>query len=148
MPLKLQNVVALAGDILTEHYGLAWARRAFPDTPIVYVLGNHEFYNAHYETVLERSRKEAARLDVDLLECNEVVINRVRFLGTTLWTDFEIDEPSPDLPSFALWYANQNMADFRLTRYRGRLLGSEATREFHRASRQVADFASCRTLRW
>lgn len=130
------DVVVLAGDILTEHYGLTWARRAFPDTRIVYVLGNHEFYDAHYEAVLERARKEAASLAIDLLECDQVVIDGVRFLGTTLWTDFEIDEPSPGIPSFAMWYANQNMADFRLIRYRGGLLHAEATREFHQESRR------------
>jgi len=43
------DVVVLAGDIFTEHYGLTWARPTFPDTRIVYVLGNREFYDAHYE---------------------------------------------------------------------------------------------------
>ena len=85
---------------------------------------------------LERSRNEAINLGIDLLECDQVVIDGVRFLGTTLWTDFEIDEPSPGIPSFAMWYANQNMADFRLIRYRGGLLHCEATREFHRESRR------------
>jgi predicted phosphodiesterase len=28
------DVIVLAGDILTEHYGLAWARRVFPNTPV------------------------------------------------------------------------------------------------------------------
>ena len=62
------DVVVLAGDILPEHYGLVWARRVFPNTPIIYVHGNHEFYDAHYETVLEMSRKEATCLSIDLLE--------------------------------------------------------------------------------
>jgi len=136
-PLDVEaDVVVLAGDIFTEHQGLAWARRVFSRTRIIYVLGNHEFYDARYETVLETSRQEAARLGIDLLECNAVVIDGVRFLGTTLWTDFEIDEPSPGMPSFALWYANQNMADFRLIRYRGEFLTPDATREFHRESRR------------
>ncbi len=78
------DVVVLAGDILTEHYGLAWARDAFRQQRIVYVLGNHEFYQSHYERVLDRARKEAEGLDVCLLEKDQVVIGGVRFLGTTL----------------------------------------------------------------
>jgi predicted phosphodiesterase len=130
------NVVVLAGDIYSEHHGIAWARRAFATTQIVYVFGNHEFYKADYDAVLDRSRLEAAKLDVHLLECDEVRIDGVRFLGSTLWTDFEIDQTSPGIPSFPMWYANQNMSDFRLIRYRGRRLGSETTREFHQNSRR------------
>jgi predicted phosphodiesterase len=62
------DVIVLAGDILTEHYGITWARKTFPKKPIVYVMGNHEFYDAHYERVLERARKEASDLDIHLLE--------------------------------------------------------------------------------
>lgn len=129
------DVVVLAGDVLTEHYGLRWAREKFPSTPIVYVMGNHEYYDAHHEQVLERSRKDAAKLGIHLLECDQVVIDGVRFLGTTLWTDFEIEEPL--LPrSIAFRYANGSMSDFSLIRYRGGMLSAEATREFHRESRR------------
>lgn len=129
------DVVVLAGDILTEHYGLRWARKTFPSTPVVYVMGNHEYYDAHYERVLERARKEAAKLGIHLLECDQVVIDGVRFLGTTLWTDFEIEEPL--LPrSIALRYANGSMSDFSLIRYRGGMLSAEASGEFHRESRR------------
>lgn len=130
------DVVILAGDILSEHYGIAWARRTFRNVPIVYVLGNHEFYDAHYEAVLEKTRKEGAALDVHVLECDQIVVDGVRFLGTTLWTDFEIEARSPGVPSFALWHANRSMSDFRLIRYRGGLLSAETTREIHHGARR------------
>jgi hypothetical protein len=53
------DVIVLASHVLTEHSGLAWARRVFPDTPVICVLGNQEFYDAHYDAVLARSRLEA-----------------------------------------------------------------------------------------
>ena len=124
------DVIVLAGDILTEHYGLVWARTAFPNKPVVYVMGNHEFYDAHYERVLERARKEAIELGIHLLEKDEVVIDGVRFLGTTLWTDFEVEAPEQDA-NFAMWYADRSMADFGLIRYRGRMLRAEDTRVMH-----------------
>jgi hypothetical protein len=80
-PPKVEaDAVVLAGDILNEHYGVAWARRAFPNTPIVYVLGNHEFYGADYETVLERTRKEGAALGVNFLNAMTLSSTAFAFL--------------------------------------------------------------------
>jgi len=129
------DVVVLAGDIHNGHYGLGWARRAFPDTAIVYVMGNHEFYDDDIDAVLKRARREAAALGIHLLEKDQAVIDGVRFLGTTLWADFEVEEPR--LPRVvALRHASATMPDFRVIRYRGETLSAEVTREFHRASRQ------------
>jgi hypothetical protein len=40
------------------------------------------------------ARKEAEKLDIHLLENDQVVIDGVRFLGMTLWTDFAVEEPT------------------------------------------------------
>lgn len=135
-PTAQADVVVLAGDVSIEDHGLEWARRAFSDMPIVYVVGNHEFYHGKYETVLERCRKRAAELDIHLLEKDEVVLNGVRFLGTTLWTDFALEEAAGYLASMAMRYAGANMNDFRLIQYRGGILSPLATRCFHLESRQ------------
>lgn len=37
------DLVILAGDIAGGHKGLRWARESFPDKPIMYFAGNHEF---------------------------------------------------------------------------------------------------------
>jgi predicted phosphodiesterase len=124
------DVIVLAGDILTEAYGLGWARQQFPKLPIIYVLGNHEFYDARYEEVIHVARREAARLNIHLLENDEVVIDGVRFLGATLWTDFDVEEPK--LPrALAFRYANGSMTDFSIIRYRGGMLSAQASREIH-----------------
>lgn len=128
------DVVVLAGDILTESYGLGWARDAFPNIPIIYVLGNHEFYDARYEHVLHAARREASRLGIHFLEREEIVIGGVRFLGTTLWTDFEIDVPHQDA-KYSMWYADRSMSDFSLIRYKDGMLHASDTREFHREAR-------------
>jgi predicted phosphodiesterase len=130
------DVVVLAGDIFNEHHGLEWARRAFPETEIVYVLGNHEFYQADYELVLERAAQEARRLGIHLLERESVVLDGVRFLGTTLWTDFETAEEKQVHMPFSMWYAWQNMSDFSLIGYRCGQLTPEISRQFHLAARQ------------
>lgn len=128
------DVLVLAGDISIGHEGLRWARARLPRIPIIYVMGNHEYYNGQYECVLDEARAAAARLGVHLLEREEVRLDGVRFLGTTLWTDFEIEEPA--LPrAIAYQYANRSMNDFRTIRYGDRMLRAQDTRELHIESR-------------
>jgi len=82
------DVVVLAGDIGKKSNGIIWAREKFPDKEIIYVPGNHEFYGAQREDTLALMRFAAEQCKVHLLDNDEVVINGVRFLGSTLWTDF------------------------------------------------------------
>lgn len=46
LPSFGEDLVVLAGDIGEAERSIEWARRVIPDRPVVYVLGNHEFY--HY----------------------------------------------------------------------------------------------------
>ena len=38
------DIVMLAGDIHTGTESLDWAARSFPETPVLYLPGNHEYY--------------------------------------------------------------------------------------------------------
>lgn len=127
------DVVVLAGDIHVGVDGMSWARAHFGDTPIIYVAGNHEFYGHEVEAELLRLR-EAARLhDIDLLDGNQVVMDGVRFLGATLWTDFEFNGGLPDERARAMSVAQETLPDFAVIRFRhsGRL-SPEDTRSIHR----------------
>ena len=83
------DVVVLAGDIDLDCRGLEWARHTF-NTRIVYVPGNHEFYNHDFDATRERMRSAAELLGIDLLDPGVVEIGDVVFVGATLWTDFEL----------------------------------------------------------
>lgn len=83
------DVVVLAGDIHKGTHGMQWARQRFGNLPIVYVAGNHEFYDQHWDDLLGELRREAELYDINFLENDAVTIAGVRFLGATLWTDFE-----------------------------------------------------------
>ena len=83
------DVVVLAGDIHQGARGIEWARRAFANLPVIYVAGNHEFYGHHWMRLLDELRSQARRWDVHFLENDAVRLGGVRFLGCTLWSDFE-----------------------------------------------------------
>lgn len=80
------DVVVLAGDIARPDQAIAFARGL--GKPVVYVPGNHEFYGGSLTGTLARLKALAQGSPVHVLERESVVIGGVRFLGTTLWTDF------------------------------------------------------------
>lgn len=82
------DVIILAGDIGEWVNGLEWARNRFKHQEIVYVAGNHEYYDCDL-AILDELRAKAKELDIHFLENDSVIINGVRFLGCTLWTDFD-----------------------------------------------------------
>lgn len=85
------DVVVLAGDIHTNARAPSWAASAFPGIPVVYVSGNHEFYGGTLDHTNLAIRDECARFEsVHYLDCGEFVLDGVRFLGATLWTDFAL----------------------------------------------------------
>lgn len=87
--VAVADVIVLAGDIDVGTKGLIWAREAFPKHEIVYVAGNHEFYRHHWTQLLVDMRLKAEALGIHFLENQSVTIGGVRFLGATLWTDFD-----------------------------------------------------------
>lgn len=111
-PATDADAVVLAGDIHTGTRGIAWARAAFPRQTLIYLAGNHEFYRAHWDGLLPRLRREAARHDVRFLEGDQIEIAGVRFLGASLWTDFDYFGPARRREAMAACV--EYLADFRL----------------------------------
>jgi hypothetical protein len=55
---------------------------------VLYVPGNHEFYGGSIAGTLDELKRLSAGTHIRVLHDDEVIIEGVRFLGTTLWTDF------------------------------------------------------------
>ncbi|VVQ15680.1 hypothetical protein PS914_05764 [Pseudomonas fluorescens] len=104
------DVVILAGDIDTGTRGVEWANKTF-HCPVIYVGGNHEYYKGHLDRTLQKMRAKALS-HVHFLENEQVVINGVRFLGTTGWTDFY----STDNATSAMLAAQLSMNDYKQIR--------------------------------
>ncbi|MCG6658959.1 metallo-dependent phosphatase [Halomonas campisalis] len=115
LPEVAADVVILAGDIHAGTLGLEWAAERFAGTPVVYVPGNHEFYGTCMPVLRRELEAEAARLGIHLLDNRSLTLGGVRFLGTTLWTDFALyaDAPEHD-PLLTEAKALGLMPDFRI----------------------------------
>lgn len=84
------DVIVMAGDINLGIKGIEWIKEAIPDKPVIYVLGNHEYYKGSYPKTLHKIKDIAEGSNIFVLENSFVDIENVRFHGATLWTDFSI----------------------------------------------------------
>jgi len=108
------DVVICAGDIHPGVAGVMWAAETYGSAmgqDVIYVAGNHEFYgkrvlHRHYE----KMEAKADDLSVHFLQNQVVVIDGVRFIGCTLWTDFNLNGDQP----LAMLQAQGSMNDYRL----------------------------------
>ena len=109
-PAPGADVLVLAGDIGSyqagsllgamgdEHFGLE--RFAHWPVPVIFVPGNHEYDAQDFDAAHARLRATCERLGLHWLERETLVLDGVRFVGTTLWSDFDAlaeDEGSTDL---------------------------------------------------
>ncbi|EJL77014.1 putative phosphoesterase [Variovorax sp. CF313] len=147
------DVVILAGDIHSPaKRAVQWAADRFRGKPVIYVIGNHECFDGQIETTLAEARHEAEGTNVHLLDGDELVIDGVRFLGATLWTDFELAIETPEglvsdvaramkmatnlLNDYTLIRAPDESAEPGTWRYKqGRKLQAEDTLRIHQAQR-------------
>ncbi|GJD65788.1 metallophosphoesterase family protein [Methylobacterium frigidaeris] len=97
-PLDLEppeyDVAVIAGDVgerLCDRV-LPWLRGLSQRGPVVYVPGNHDYWRSTYQDVLPEARELAAAAGVTLLaEGETAVLAGVRFVGATLWTDWDLE---------------------------------------------------------
>lgn len=124
------DVVVLAGDIGVGLRGVEWAARRFPHLPVIYVPGNHEFYG--YDIGLTGELKAAASDNIHVLNDDTLELDGVRFVGTTLWTDFKLYGEGE------AWFARQSakklIEDFAAIKNGERRFTPEDSVELHESS--------------
>ena len=126
------DVLVLAGDIHSGTKGVA----AFANfgCPVLYVPGNHEFYGQDYERLRESLKRAAQHTPVAVLDNDEVVLNGVRFLGTTMWTDYRFYGSLPLTRALAL--AEANLMDHRAIRVDAEHFSAAYARKQHLVARE------------
>jgi Icc-related predicted phosphoesterase len=90
-PRPEHDVVVIAGDILEDmHKGVHWiASSGLNDKPVIYVAGNHEFYRQAIDKNRVKALNEADKhRNIHILQDSYIDVDGVRFIGSTLWTDY------------------------------------------------------------
>lgn len=130
-PAAGADVLVLAGDIGSyqsgsllqdDDFGLArfspLPQYAGWPTPVLLVPGNHEYDGQDFDAAQVRLRQTCDRLGIAWLERESLVLEGVRFVGTTLWSDFDAladHEGTTDLTRrLALRHKAFRAADFYL----------------------------------
>lgn len=94
LPINLQfDVAVFAGDIWRPiSNAIRWLtiQREGPlkGKPVILVPGNHEFYGHEVGSSRAEGRQRADEVGIHLLDPGTVTIGGVRFVGSTLWTDY------------------------------------------------------------
>jgi len=109
-PQSGADIAVLAGDIGKGVRAVQWANDAFK-CQVAMIAGNHEFYGGHIDNTWQKM-KAAAAPHVHLLQNEEFIVQGVRVLGTTAWTDFSISGDS----QIAAFEASQQMNDYKRIR--------------------------------
>lgn len=96
-PAPSADVLVLAGDIGSYQRGSRLPGGDFGleqfagwPVPVLYVPGNHEYDGLDFDETHARLRATCERLGLVWLERETVVHGGVRFVGTTLWSDFDV----------------------------------------------------------
>ena len=140
------DVIILCGDIDNGMRGIEWAAKYSANTKahIIYVAGNHEFYNQDLPA-LRRVMKsycgpptgwegDDSENRLHFLDDDEIVIGGVRFLGCTLWTDFKLFGSDPEDIQSAMTHGERHLNDYNKIRFNGRYFRAEDSLNLHEAS--------------
>ena len=107
-PTPGADVLVLAGDIGSYQSGSQLTKLNIPDfglarfsplpvarggaawpVPVLFLPGNHEYDGLDFDEAHGRLRETCERLGMIWLERETAVLSGVRFIGCTLWTDFD-----------------------------------------------------------
>ena len=94
-----------------QRYRDFFKRCSFQFPHVIYIAGNHEFYNGKFYAGIDYLREECAKYsNVYFLENNTKIIDDVTFVGATLWTDMNKGDP------LTMHAIEGMMNDFRIIR--------------------------------
>lgn len=130
-PAPDADLLILAGDIgagpetpLAQYGAEDWCLTRFSPrlghwpVPVLYVPGNHEYDGRDFDDCHAHLRELVERLGIQWLEREVLVLDGVRFVGTTLWSDFDALSDRPAHVPGAMTY-NLKMREkaFRAANY-------------------------------
>ncbi|MDP2761595.1 MAG: metallophosphoesterase, partial [Sideroxyarcus sp.] len=127
---KDMDVIVAAGDVGSGENAVGFLRMAFPEKPVIFTPGNHEFWGGELFSTHNKMQAACEGTNIHYLPAGEVVeiegagsplaarscraaSQGVRFCGATLWTDYLLTDSA-----YAMTSAENLMNDFRRIRIR------------------------------
>jgi len=120
------DIAVLAGDIdIKIVQSNSHALEIFKDNPIIQVAGNHEFYHGCLED--ENTFINSTKTHKGFLQNSILIIDDIRFIGCTLWTDFNLNGDQLGAMRLAKYLIN----DYRFIRNKNeKITPNEILKEF------------------
>ena len=121
-----------------QRYRDFFKRCSFQFPHVIYIMGNHEFYNGKFYAGIDYMREELAKYpNIYMLEQDTKIIDDVTFVGATLWTDMNRGDP------LTMHAIEGMMNDFRIIRNDKRSFAPMSARDVaDRHARTLAYFRS------
>ena len=118
-----ETILVLAGDIDIGTDACDFIiEQANNFAHVIYILGNHEFYANDLDTLAgEIALKLSSVSNISFLNNDSVVIGDIKFIGSTLWTDMNNENP------VSMFRAEQSMNDYHSIRRNGYKILSSTT---------------------
>jgi len=115
LPEDSETVLVLAGDIDVGVDACDFVIEQSENfAHVIYLLGNHEFYNNDLDTLANDVADELADFPkVSFLDNDSVVIEGVHFIGSTLWSDMDNENPE------SMFRIERCLNDYDLIKNRG-----------------------------
>lgn len=91
------TIIIIAGDLAVGTGGMDFIEECSDNYQhVIYVLGNHEFYHNNISKLIPKLKYKIELINqkydspkVTLLENESIIINGIKFVGATLWTDYK-----------------------------------------------------------
>jgi Icc-related predicted phosphoesterase len=134
------DAVVVAGDVCEGiEDAMRWLRAGLGDRiPIVLVAGNHEYFARLRPQERLLGARTAPAHAINFLDDTSVTIGGVRFVGSTLWADYELY--GADRRDEMIEVARRRMKDHRrILEEPGRFITPEESLALHRMARGFID---------
>lgn len=125
------DVLLILGDISSDPSDwkefLQIIRKYFSSGPILFLMGNHEYYNHDINTAT-KDYAQAIQDDRDayILDNSNIIINGINFIGSTLWSSFELGKD--------ISIAEKQIFTFKRVKNGNRYITKNEILEIHRQS--------------
>ena len=131
------DIIILAGDIVVgkDVRFIVDLCEQYPDKKIIFVAGNHEFYNSDVIEIQKFYQELSDSIEnLHFLDNSFLEIDGVMFHGTTLWTGFLAKGEA--WKSVGKFESQRNVSDFYTIKVRGSYMSADIMEGLHKQSCQ------------